>query len=92
MENIRSYEDMENYVRKVIDNSWDFLFSCEGSMYMFVSIEGTHERYVSYVRWIAGDEAEEETERKSILEAESLFEITYADAVSMQYSMDLEGV
>ena len=24
MENIRSYEDMENYVRKVIDNSWDF--------------------------------------------------------------------
>lgn len=92
MENIRSYEDMENYVRKVIDNSWDFLFSCEGSMYMFVSIEGTHERYVSYVRWIAGDEAEEETERKSILEAESLFEITYADAVSMQYSMDLEEV
>ena len=92
MENIRSYEDMENYVRKVIDNSWDFLFSCEGSMYMFVSIEGTHERYVSYVLWIAGDEAEEETERKSILEAESLFEITYADAVSMQYSMDLEEV
>lgn len=92
MENIRSYEDMENYVRKVIDNSWNFLFSCKGNMYMFVSIEGTHERYVSYVRWIAGDEAEEETERKSILEAESLFEITYADAVSMQYSMDLEEV
>lgn len=92
MENIRSYEDMENYVREVIDNSWDFLFSIRGNMYMFVSIEGTHERYVSYVRWIAGDEAEEETERKSILEAESLFEITYADAVSMQYSMDLEEV
>ena len=92
MENIRSYEDMENYVRKVIDNSWDFLFSCEGNMYMFVSIEGTHERYVSYVRWIAGDEAEEETKRKSILEAESLFEISHADATSMQYSMDLEEV
>lgn len=25
MENIRSYEDMENYVRKVIDDSWDFV-------------------------------------------------------------------
>lgn len=58
MKNIRSYEDMENYVRKVIDNSWDFLIPCEGNMYMFVSIEGTYERYVSYVRWIAGDEAE----------------------------------
>lgn len=92
MENIRSYEDMENYVRKVIDNSWDFFVPCKCSMYMFVSIEGTHERYVSYVRWIAGDEAEEETIRKSVLEAESLFEITHADAVSMQYSMDLEEV
>lgn len=92
MENIRSYEDMENYVRKVIDNSWDFLFSCKGNMYMFVSIEGTHERYVSYVRWFAGDKAEEETKRKAVLEAESLFEISYEDAGSMRYSLDLEEV
>jgi hypothetical protein len=92
MENIRSYEDMVNYVRKVIDNSWDFFVPCKGNMYMFVSIEGTHERYVSYARWFAGDKAEEETVRKSILEAESLFEITHADAVSMQYSTDLEEV
>ena len=70
MENIRSYEDMENYVRKVIYNSWDFLFSCKGNMYMYVSIEGTHERYVSYARWFAGDKAEEETKRKAVLEAE----------------------
>ena len=81
MENIRSYEDMKNYVRKVIDNSWDFLFSCNGNMYMFVSIEGTHERYVSYARWLAGDKAEAETRRKAVLEA-----------VSMQYSTDLEDV
>ena len=81
MENIRSYEDMKNYVRKVIDNSWDFLFSCNGNMYMFVSIEGTHERYVSYARWLAGDKAEAETRRKAVLEA-----------VSMQYSTDLEEV
>lgn len=92
MENIRSYEDMENYVRKVIDNSWDFLFSCKGNMYMFVSIEGTHERYVSYVRWFAGDKAEEETKRKAVLESESLFEISYEDAGSMRYSLDLEEV
>ena len=69
-----------------------FFVPCKGNMYMFVSIEGTHERYVSYARWFAGDKAEEETVRKSILEAESLFEITHADAVSMQYSTDLEEV
>lgn len=25
MENIRTYEDMENYVRNQIENSWDFV-------------------------------------------------------------------
>lgn len=90
MENIRSYEDMENYVRKVIDNSWDFLFSCKGNMYMFVSIEGTHERYVSYARWFAGDKAEEETKRKAVLEAESLFEITWEEAYNMRFSDEWE--
>lgn len=90
MENIRSYEDMENYVRSQIENSWDFLTRCKGCMYMLVSIEGMHEKYVSYARWLAGDKAEEETVRKAVLEAESLFEFTHVDAVSMQYSTDLE--
>ena len=83
MENIRSYEDMENYVRNKIENSWGFII-------MVVGIQGKYKRHISSCLWLAGDNAEEETVRKSGLEAESLLEITYEDAVSMQYSMDLE--
>ena len=91
MENIRSYEDMENYVRNQIENSWDFVDKDPwGFIIMRVGIQGKYEHHSSSYLWLAGDKAEEETERKSILEAESLFEITYKDAVSMQYSMDLE--
>ena len=91
MENIRTYEDMENYVRNQIENSWDFVDKDPwGFIIMRVGIQGKYEHHSSSYLWLAGDKAEEETERKSILEAESLFEITYKDAVSMQYSMDLE--
>jgi hypothetical protein len=91
MENIRSYEDMENYVRNQIENSWDFVDKDPwGFIIMVVGIQGKHKRYISSCLWLAGDNAEEETVRKAVLEAESLFEITYEDAVSMQYSMDLE--
>ena len=91
MENIRSYEDMENYVRNQIENSWDFVYKDPWEfIIMVVGIQGQYKRHISSCLWLAGDKAEEATERKSILEAESLFEITHADAVSMQYSMDLE--
>lgn len=93
MENIRTYEEMEKYVREQIENSWDFVDKDPWDfIIMRVGIQGKYERHFSSVLWLAGDNAEEETERKSILEAESLFEITYSDAVSMQYSMDLEEV
>lgn len=91
MENIRSYEDMENYVRNQIENSWDFVDKDPwGFIIMRVGIQGKYEYHSSSYLWLAGDKAEEETERKSILEAENLFEITHADATSMQYSTDLE--
>lgn len=91
MENIRSYEDMENYVRNQIENSWDFVDKDPwGFIIMRVGIQGKYEYHSSSYLWLAGDEAEERTSEKAILEAESLFEITYKDAVSMQYSMDLE--
>lgn len=90
MEEIRSYEEMEKYVRSQIENSWDFITTFQGCIYMSASIKGSHDRYNAYVRWIVGEEAEEEAKRKAVLEAESLFEFTYEDAVSMQYSDDLE--
>ena len=91
MENIRTYEDMENYVRNQIENSWDFVDKDPWEfIIMVVGIQGKYKRHISSCLWLAGDKAEEETVRKSVLEAESLFEITYKDAVSMQYSMDLE--
>ena len=93
MENIRSYDYMENYVRNHIENSWDFVDKDPWEfIIMVVGIQGKYKRHISSCLWLAGDKAEEETVRKSVLEAESLFEITYADAVSMQYSMDLEEV
>lgn len=93
METIRSYEDMENYVRKQIEGSWDFIDPdvC-GFTVMRVGIQGKHEMYYASAIWYAGEEAEERTHEKAKLEAESFFEITYEDAVSMQYSMDLEEV
>ena len=90
MENIRSYEDMENYVRKVIDNSWDFLIPCKGCMYMSISIRGAYDGYSAYARWLAGDEAEEETIRKAVLEAETFFEITEEEAYEMWFSDEWE--
>ena len=90
MENIRTYEEMENYVRSKIENSWDFITTLQGCMYMSISIRGAYDGYSAYARWLAGDKAEEETVRKAVLEAESLFEFTHEDAVSMQYSTDLE--
>jgi hypothetical protein len=91
MENIRSYEDMENYVRERIENSWDFVDKDQwGFIIMVVGIQDKYKKYISSCLWLAGDNAEEEIVRKSVLEAESLFEITYEDAVSMQYSADLE--
>lgn len=91
MKEIRTYEDMENYVRNQIENSWDFVDKDPwGFIIMVVGIQGKYKRHISSCLWLAGDNAEEETIRKSILEAESLFEITYADAVSMQYSENSE--
>ena len=40
MENIRSYEDMENYVRKVIDNSWDFVDKDPWGFIIFLLVYG----------------------------------------------------
>lgn len=91
MENIRSYEDMENYVRNVIDNSWDFVDKDPWDfVIMVVGIQGKYERYFSSCLWLAGDNAEEETKRKAVLEAESLFEITEEDAREMLYSDEWE--
>lgn len=90
MENIRSYEDMEKYVRDQIENSWEFMFAYESGIYMTASIEGTFEEFYSSVRWFAGDEAEEETKRKAVLEAESLFEITWEEAYNMRFSDEWE--
>lgn len=90
MENIRSYEDMEKYVRDQIENSWEFMFADESGIYMTASIDGTYGWYHEYVRWFAGDKAEEETKRKAVLEAESLFEITWEDAYNMRFSDEWE--
>ena len=93
MEEIRTYEEMENYVRKAIENSWDFVDKDPwGFIIMRVGIQGKYKRHISSCLWLAGDKAEEETVRKAVLEAESLFEFTHEDAVCMQYSMDLEEV
>lgn len=88
-----TYEDMENYVRKQIENSWDFVEMEEDdyvSLYMRVGIQGKYEFYVDRVRWLAGEKAEEEIKKKSILEAESVFDITKSKAASMKYSDDGE--
>lgn len=90
METIRSYEDMENYVRNQIENSWDFMYVDGSGIYMTASIDGTFEEYYSSVFWNAGERAEEETVRKAFLEAESLFEITEEDARNMRFSDELE--
>lgn len=93
MENIRNYWDMEDYVREQIENSWDFVEMEENdyvSLYMRVGIQGKYEFYVARIRWLAGEEAEEALKKKSILEAESLFEITQSEAASMKYSDDGE--
>ena len=91
MENIRSYEDMENYVRKQIEGSWDFVDKDPwGFIIMVVGIQGKYERHFSRCLWIAGDNAEEEVVRKAILEAESLFEITEDEAWTMRFSDEWE--
>lgn len=62
MENIRSYEDMENYVRNQIENSWDFVDKDPwGFIIMRVGIQGKYEHHSSSYLWLAGDEAEERT-------------------------------
>lgn len=92
MEEIRSYEDMEKYVRGQIEDSREFMFvdEDESGIYMTVSIEGTFEEFYSSVRCFDGEKAEEETKKKALLETESLFEITYEDAVRMYFSEDNE--
>lgn len=91
MENIRTYEEMEKYVREQIENSWDFVDKDPwGFIIMVVGIQGKYERHLSSCLWLAGDNAEEETERKAVLEAESLFEITEEEARSMRYSDEWE--
>lgn len=90
MENIRTYEEMENYVRSKIENSWDFITTLQGCMYMSISIRGAYDGYSAYARWLAGDEAEEETIRKAVLEAETFFEITEEEAYEMWFSDEWE--
>lgn len=91
MENIRTYEEMENYVRKQIENSWDFVDKDPwGFIIMRVGMQGKYEHHSSSYLWLAGDNAEEETERKAVLEAESLFDITEEEARSMRYSDEWE--
>ena len=91
METIRSYEDMENYVRKQIEGSWDFIDPdvC-GFTVMRVGIQGKNGMYYASAIWYAGEEAEEETKRKAVLEAESLFEITWEEAYNMRFSDEWE--
>ena len=90
MENIRTYEEMENYVRSKIENSWDFITTLQGCMYMSISIRGAYYGCSAYARWLAGDEAEEETIRKAVLEAETFFEITEEEAYEMWFSDEWE--
>ncbi len=91
MENIRTYEEMEKYVRSQIENSWDFVdHDSWGFTMMRVVIQGKHEMHYASAYWYVGEEAEERTIDKAVLEAESLYEITYEDAVSMRYSDEWE--
>lgn len=90
MENIKTYEEMENYVRRQIENSWEFMHVNESGIYMTASIGGTFGDFYDSVRWLAGDKAEEETKRKAELEAESLFEITWEAAYNMRFSDEWE--
>ena len=82
---------MENYVRGRVEGSWDFVDPdvC-GFMVMRVGIQGKNEMHYASAIWYAGEEAEERAHEKAKLEAESFFEITYADAVSMKYSDEWE--
>lgn len=91
MEIISTYEEMEKNVRSQIENSWDFVdHDSWGFTMMRVVIQGKHEMYYASAYWYAGEEAEERTIDKAVLEAESLYEITYEDAVSMRYSDEWE--
>lgn len=91
MDTIRSYEDMENYVRKQIEGSRDFVdHDSWGFTMMRVGIQGKNEWHYASVHWYAGATAEERAVNKAVLEVESLYRITAEDAVSMIYSDEWE--
>lgn len=86
----QNYKEMEVHVKMEIEGSWDFVEWHGECCCMTVGIQGKNDFFRSRILWISGEEAEERTWEKARLEAESLYEITYEDAVSMKYSDEWE--